>query len=267
MDKFSMKVKGSKKTLCTSNPCGNGISAYYTAEYQEGDNVELEVGADYGLYFIKLDDALQESLVYIPKREAGGMLKFHIPDERAKVCFSPKAFAGKQHVLTARKATEEELKTPRNLAFNPYDSHRNESFFPHASANVETRNEAVFEAKNAIDGVYENYSHGVFPYTSWGVNKDPKAAMTINFGRDVEVSEVRITLRADFPHDNYWTEGKVRFSDGSVEILKFTKTAMTQCFPIDKRVINEIVFCDLIKSSEVSPFPALTQIEVIGVEA
>lgn len=267
MDKFSMKVKGDKKTLCTSNPCGHGISMYYTSEYQENDKIDLEVGADYGLYFIKLDDALPESLVYIPKRDLGGLLRFFIPNEREKVCFSAKAFAGKQHVLTARKATEEEMKTPRNLALNPYDSNRNETFFPHATANVETRNEAVFEAKNAIDGVYENYSHGVFPYTSWGINQNPKAAMTINFGRDVEVSEIKITLRADYPHDNYWTEGQVKFSDGSVETLKFTKTPLTQSFPIEKRVIREVVFTNLIKSNEASPFPALTQIEVIGIEA
>ncbi|MFI3226163.1 MAG: carbohydrate-binding protein [Clostridia bacterium] len=267
-DRYSMKIKGPNgKTITTSRPCGNGVSMVYNAKYVEGDSITLEVGADYGHYFIKFDDALPEVLVYIPQRDLGGVLKFFVPGERELVCFSPKSFAGDMHVISARKASAEELKVSKNLALNPYDGSKNDTFFPHATANVETRNEAVFEARNAIDGCFENASHGKFPYTSWGINRNPEAAHTIDFGRDVEVSEIRITLRADYPHDNYWTQGDVIFSDGTTETLKFTKTAEAQCFPIEKRVIRTVVFTNLIQSDEASPFPALTQIEVIGVEA
>src|SRR5699024_11398160 len=82
-------------------------------------------------------------------------------------------------------------------------------------ANVETRGEAVFAARNAIDGIFENSSHGEYPYQSWGINRDPNAALTLDFGREVLLDELRITERADFPHDNYWTRATVTFSDGS----------------------------------------------------
>ena len=54
-----------------------------------------------------------------------------------------------------RLATPEEIAERRNLTFSPYDCHGNHSFYPHASANVETRGEAVFAARNAVDGIYE----------------------------------------------------------------------------------------------------------------
>ena len=63
--------------------------------------------------------------------------------------------------------------------------------------NVETRGEAVFAARNAIDGVYENDAHGIWPYQSWGINRDPNAALTLDFGRPVTIDELRLTLRAD----------------------------------------------------------------------
>ena len=52
-------------------------------------------------------------------------------------------------------------------------------------------------------------------YTSWGINRDPGAALTLDFGREVLLDELRITERADFPHDNYWVKATVEFSDGS----------------------------------------------------
>ena len=39
--------------------------------------------------------------------------------------------------------------------------------------------------------------------------------MTIEIGRSVTVDELRLTLRADFPHDSYWTmqtSSELRFS-------------------------------------------------------
>lgn len=54
--------------------------------------------------------------------------------------------------------------------------------YPHATANVETRGESVFAAKNAIDGVRANRSHGEWPYESWGINMQDDAAMKLDFG-------------------------------------------------------------------------------------
>lgn len=36
-----------------------------------------------------------------------------------------------------------------------------------------------------------------------------------DFGREVVVDEMALTLRADFPHNAYWVSGHVVMSDGS----------------------------------------------------
>ena len=74
-------------------------------------------------------------------------------------------------------------------------------------------------------------------------------------------------LRADFPHDNYWTSMTVTFSDGSEEILHPVKTAKMQVFPIGKRTVRWLNLSNLIQAEGNSPFPALTQFEAWGVEA
>ena len=106
----------------------------------------------------------------------------------------------------------------------------------------------------------------MWPYQSWGINRDPNAALTLQFGRRVTVDELRITLRADFPHDSWWTAATVVFSDGSREVLSLKKSALPQAFPIEPRTITHLVLCELKKADDPSPFPALSQIEVWGTE-
>ncbi len=263
---YSMKILNSGKTIATSFPCGQGVSMVHTTNYQEKDVILLEVGGETGFYWVQLDEAMAETLVYLTPRKEGALVKFPIPLGKEGVCYPPKAFSGEMHVITARKASDEEIAQRKNLALNPYDHHGNDCFYPHSKANVETRNEAVFASRNAIDGVFQNDSHGKYPYSSWGVNQDPNAALTIEFGREVVVDEIKITLRADFPHDNYWVQGEIAFSDGSKESLSFKKSSLPQSFPITPRVVTDLVFFKLIKSDDPSPFPALTQIEVWGNE-
>ncbi|WP_367277410.1 hypothetical protein [uncultured Subdoligranulum sp.] len=125
----------------------------------------------------------------------------------------------------------------------------------------------MFAARNAVDGVYENDSHGTWPYQSWGINRDPQAALTLDFGRPVTLDEVRLTLRADFPHDSWWTAATVRFSDGSTEVLTLEKTGEPQRFAITPRTVTGLTLCELKKADDPSPFPALTRIEAWGAEA
>lgn len=75
-----------------------------------------------------------------------------------------------------------------------------------------------------------------------------------------------MTLRADFPHDSWWEEAVVEFSDGSRETLHFEKAGTPQSFPIEPRKIEWLVLKELKKAADSSPFPALTQIEVFGTE-
>ncbi len=67
-------------------------------------------------------------------------------------------------------------------------------------ANVETRGEAVFAARNAIDGVTVNDAHGEWPYESWGINRREDANMRLEFGsRKVAVTASVFVHKGGFP--------------------------------------------------------------------
>ncbi len=129
---------------------------------------------------------------------------------------------------------------------------------------METRGEAVFAARNAIDGVLANESHGAWPYESWGINRQDDAEMTLDFGRPVDFDKIALYTRADFPHDNWWVKAKLSFSDGTEEIVEMEKSVKPHLFSLERKNITWVKISDLIKADDPSPFPALTQIEVYG---
>lgn len=235
------------------------VDLVYAACYEEGDVIELQTSRKDIHIFWQVDDALKEAFVYVTDT-----VRYDIPFGEARISYSPKVFSGNRHYLYARVAKEQEIYAYRNLALNPADQHKDVPCYPHASANVETRGESVFAAKNAIDGVKANLSHGEWPYESWGINRREDACMKLEFGRKICMDTIVFYTRADFPHDNYWTEATIEFSDGTYEKVPLKKTALAQEFRFGKRIIDQLVLKDLIKSDEPSPFPALTQIEVYG---
>lgn len=248
-------------TLMTCN-ADTEVSLVYTNEYKPGDRIALEIDHPGQYCMIQFEDTMPSALVYVVKRE----INFRIPFGEQAITYSPKSFIGDRHVIRARLALPEEIHARRNLAFNCYDEHGDTGFFPHASANVETRGEAVFAARNAIDGIFENSAHGEYPYQSWGINRDPKAALTLDFGREVLLDELRITERADFPHDNYWIHATVAFSDGSTLAVPLVKSSRPQCISFPAKRVHSLVLKELVQSDEISPFPALTQLEAYGTE-
>lgn len=229
-------------------------------EYVEGDQLVFEPGES-GYVWLQLDDVLGKSLVYVT-----GRVVYPIPFGEKRINLSPKAFAGTKHLLTAKKARDFEVKSYRNLALNVNDQHGDVCCFPHASANVETRGEAVFAAKNAIDGVTANDSHGIWPYESWGINQRDDAVIRLDFGREVETDRIILYTRADFPHDNWWTEATFTFSDGSTMTVHMEKSAAPHEFTFDKKRISWLEMSHMIKADDPSPFPALSQIEVYGTD-
>ena len=248
-------------TLATSQT-GERVNLVYAGCYQPGDWIVLESDSRELFCEIQLEDSMPPAVVYLPE----GNLQFHIPPEDNRSNYSPKSFTGPVHLLQAKVMERSHLSQRRNLALNPYDGHDSTGFFPHAKANIETRNEAVFAARNAIDGVFVNNSHGEWPYQSWGINRDPMAELRLDLGRMVMVDEIRLTLRADFPHDSWWEEATVEFSDGSREVFHLEKTGEPQSFPMEPRKIEWLVLKELKKAPDQSPFPALTQIEVWGTD-
>lgn len=260
--KLTVSVKNAAGETLASATGEGRVFLEYKAAYQPGDVLCL-ASDEAGYVVAQLEDSLPETFGRL-NAEA----RLPIPFEERRICYSPKCFVGEEHLIWARCATEAEISARRNLALNPLDCHANSGLFPHATANVETRGEASFEARNAIDGIYANEGHGVYPYSSWGINRDPGAALTIDFGRAVTVDEVVVTLRNDFPHDNWWQSAVIRFDDGSSETLHFEKVAYPQHTKIAPRTVRTATLEQLIQCpDDPSPFPALTQLEVWGTEA
>lgn len=248
----------SGNTICVSSG-EDYVDLVCMHTYEEGDRIVLETDTRNIHLHWQVDDALGDAFVYITDN-----VSYEIPFGERRASMSPKVFYGGRHYLYAEIARDDEVTAYRNLALNPADQHQEVSCYPHASANVETRGESVFAARNAIDGVRANRSHGEWPYASWGINRQDDAAMRIAFGRPVVADRIVLYTRSDFPHDSWWQQATVRFSDGSEEVLSMDKSARAHVFGITPREITWLELCDLIRADDPSPFPALSQIEVYG---
>jgi hypothetical protein len=263
MNLLTLEIIGADETVKASNSSPLLVSIAYERSYEPGDTIILRSSKEKVYLVIQLDDAMNPAFVYLAEKE----YRFKIPFGEKRISYSPKSFTGQLHVLTARLATAEELSAYKNIAQNEYDQHENTACFPHACANVETRGESVFAARNAINGNNLNYSHGEWPFESWGINQQDDAEITVDFGRTVEIDKVVLTLRADFPHDNYWERVTLTFSDGSKHIAQLVKTHEPQPILLQRRKVEWIKLGELVKSADPSPFPALSQVEVFGYES
>lgn len=259
---FKLSVQRADGSVAGTAQGDDQACLVYDREYQPGDTIVVE-SSEKNIHIIcQVDDALGAAFVYI----TDPLIRYEIPFEEKRVCYSPKVFSGKPHYLYVRRAAQQEVNTYRNLALNVMDQHGDTHCFPHASANVETRGESVFAARNAIDGVVENHSHGIWPYASWGINRDPQACFTLEFGRSVSVDKIVLYTRADFPHDSWWTQATFTFSDGTTIDFPMEKSDRPHICEFPKKEISWLKMDRLLKAEDESPFPALSQIEVYGME-
>lgn len=240
----------------------NRVVLAWKGEYEKGDQIVFTVPETERFYIARADDTMDEAYIYMKARE----LIFDIPFDEQKTSYNPKAFTGARHYLTIRRAEDYEIAAYKNLAANVMDQHGERGCFPHACANVETRGEAVFAARNAIDGVTANLSHGKWPYESWGINMQDDAEFTLDFGRPVDFDKILLYTRADFPHDNWWEKVTFTFSDNTQETVELKKRVEPHMISLKRTGITWIKLGNLIKAEDPSPFPALTQIEVYGRE-
>ena len=228
-------------------------------EYQMGDRIEIY--SDQKHLIVQMDATILPGEVYLPE----GRMTWIVPAGEHRLAYCPVAFGGGRHIVTARAMTKVQTAARRNVACNPSDLRGDTDFFPHCTANVETRGESCFAARNVIDGVRHNDYHGEWPFQSWGIGSREDAWCRIDFGREVEVDEMALTLRADFPHDAYWTEGVVVLSDGSEVAFSLNKTADRQFVSLGGRhTVRWMRLERLIKSNDPSAFPALIEWEVFG---
>lgn len=263
MTELCLKIIHSDGTVAAMEQGTDVVRLVYAKEYEEGDRILLE-SSEKNIHLLwQVDDALGSAQVYITDHA----ISYQIPFNEGKNSYSPKVFSGSRHYLYAQTVPESVTSLYRNLALNPADQHGDTHCYPHASANVETRGESVFAARNAIDGVTENRSHGCWPYSSWGINCDPNACFKLEFGREVSIDKIILVTRADFPHDSWWTQATFTFSDGSTIDFPMNKSTEGHVCTFDAKKVRWLTLDKLIKADDPSPFPALTQIEVFGREA
>ncbi len=255
---------------------GLSINAEYSGDLLPGD--KIRVFAD-GCSFVsmKLEPSFSESIVWLPNNR----FEFVIPPESQRgMCYHPDAFLGDTHIISVREPDDDEVYGYRNIALNSHDCHGVDRYFPHATANFVTRNDPCFYERNAIDGVVNNQGHGWYPYHSWSGGAREDIEYTLDFGREVEIDKLVFFLRADFrhnsvtgiPHDSYWKNIDIEFSDGEVITGEFTmdgtdlneenSKGIEVCF--DKKVTRSIRLHNFKQATEVLSFAALTQLQVYG---
>ncbi len=236
------------------------IDALYNGEYQEGDKIVIHNGGSEYLA-LKLDEALAESIIF----STSSKVEFEIPWGVLKRGYDENAFSGTSHRIVAYEPADEVKYGTRLISLNSHDKRGQKRYFPHAYANLVTREQVSFFERNAIDGVCNNSDHGDYPYHSWAGGAREDLEYYIDFGTDVEVDKIVFFLRADFPHDTYWKSLEVEFSDGSKVPASFEQTADGQELVLDEPKTTRTVHLTNFKQA-VYPFSwaALSQIEVYG---
>lgn len=259
MNKIKLSLKNKNKELAISNS-GKIVNIAYETQYALGNYYEL-VADVYPVYvWAQLDSSLTPSLLYLTNKWT-----YKIPFNLEREWPYPTgAFIGRRHYAWARLATKDEINLRQNLAINMHDQHDFSNAYPHATANVETDDNSVFFARNAIDGIEANNHHGSYPFESWGIGGRSDAKIKIDFGRKVNVDEVKIILRADFPHDTNWDYATLTFSNGDNQDIFLKHTADQQSFEVKQRNISWIELSNLKCNPNNQGFTALTQIEAWG---
>ena len=236
-----------------------GAALLYNGAYQPGDVIAFTSGSTHAV--VQVDQQVAPARVYLPKKA----FVYRPPLEGDGLAvYAPGAFCGEKHLISIRA---DETNDYRNLARNPADQRGDVTAYPHATANVETRDESVFAARNTIDGQTIACGHGEWPFGSWGIGARTDAEMTLDFGREVEIDAVTLYLRADFPHDAYWTQASLSFDDGSTVTFPLEGIDGPQKIAVGTHRTRTVRLHDMVKCDMPSAFPALRQIEIWGTEA
>lgn len=243
---------------------GIEIDEHFHGEYEPGDRFRLDL-VDTEYIKVALDPTLAESVMYIPD----GSFEFAIPfDYERKSCYHPDAFGGDDHRIRVSEPDEAEIYSERLISLNSHDRHLMPKYYPHAVANFVTREDPCFFERNAIDGVLDNSNHGQFPYHSWGGGLREDLEYEVRFGTEVSVSRVVIFLRADFPHDTFWKEMDIEFSDGTSVHADFEGIAEGQIVELKEPKTTSYVKLTGFKQQRLEDgslsFAALSQIEIYG---
>lgn len=236
------------------------IDTTYNGEYCEGDKIVIRK-ADTEYLKIQLDETLSESIIFSPL----STIEFPVPTGELKNGYDDNAFCGNSHRIKLSEPSNEEKYGVRKISLNSHDIRGQKKYFPHAYANLVTREAVCFFERNAIDGITENKGHGNYPYHSWAGGAREDLEYFIDFGTLVEVEKLVFYLRADFPHDTYWKSLDVEFDDKTTATADFIKTGDGQELVLPEKKTTRRVHLTNFKQAEL-PFSwaALSQVEVYG---
>ena len=270
-DKGEIEVTytGSGKTY--SQKANGFVELNVLQKYQNGDKITVKLPAGEKYLMLSVSSRVGEALIYVPSGTY--TLTLTDLDKVFPNTMNPNVgIAYIQNVITARVATDEDLNERHNLALNPYDVKTAEGAYPHVTTSTDCRNSAEFMGRNAIDGFYANNGHGTYPNQSWGpeLQKDDpfeKQYMQVDFGREVYADQVQIHIRADFPHDTYYTSATLEFSDGSTEEIKMIKTDEAQIFDFEPRMTSYVKIKNLrVVDHNGDDWAGITEFAVYGTE-
>lgn len=220
-----------------------------------------EVKSDSPYLRLSFDESQAESTVLVPD----GRLTYRFPCGDELLAYDANSWRREEHRILLEEVEETAFFSRRELALNSLDTVSNKQCFPHAAASFVTRNEPVFAARNAIDGVIDNSCHGAYPYHSWSAGAKTDMDFVLDFGEDAAVEEIVFYLRADFPHDSYWDSLRVTFDDGTQKTVHFVKSAEGQRLTLPAPVITRrLRLSDFTQPESPPSFAALTQIQVFG---
>jgi len=255
MNRISILRNGEPLAACEADQTA---FLYFHGEYQAGDAIAFESDTQHAA--VRIDHTVSPARLYLP----GKKFSFRLPLEGdLPKMYPPFAFAGDRHLITLKGDTENDY---RNLARNPADQRHDSGAYPHASANVETRDESVFFARNVIDGEHIARAHGYWPFLSWGIGGRADAAIKLDFGREVSVDKTVLYLRADFKHSGYWKSATVHLSDGYEKTFALKEFDGPQEVPLDGfHTVTWLRLDTLVKADGCSsPYQSLRQWEVYG---
>lgn len=293
MSLLKIEVLAADGAVKFENAAAGEVTLCWRGSYEPGDRIKVTCSEVRAHLVMKLDECLAESRVLL----VGGTFEFSVPlGDVQKMYGKERAFEGERHWGYVRDEDAREVEDAwLNLAMNAHDVKladqlgpdgegpcetylsgaevgaassaegaelRVPTLFPHASTNVLCDNPQFF-ARNAIDGVFETSSHGSWPHESWGIAGNPKAWLRVDFGEPVAAHELRLYLRADYPHDTYWKRAWVELSDGSVLDMDLRKTGTRQTLVLGERTITWLRIYGLEKAED-EGFPGLSQLQVWG---
>lgn len=228
--------------------------------YEPGDKLIFEF-AGFNFVNITISSKMTPAMIYSTR----GELIYTIPFGEKLDAYHPETFSGENHQISLSIVDECDIYTRRNLALNPLSIRHQEVCYPYSDANIVTRNESVFESRNAIDGYKDTDGHGKFPFQSWGGGLRDDLEFRLYFGREVEIDEVVLYLRADYKddHDINWESGVIEFSNGYKIPIEMSKVQGGQRFTFNPRKVSWIKLNNLRREISAA-FSALIQIEVFG---